>query len=278
GHDEYGSRIILPSARPLFSTPVFGLDHALDIQFTEDWLQLKERYSSQYDNVTHILRVMADEQRWAAWMSHSLALDLSLPLKRHPPDSITHQVLYLAEDQPPFFWTISRTTDEADVRAYTLEMAKHLTSSVANFSGCDILVLPCASFGVPDSIEALQTELNAEIQKHLDNSHLFYHGPTQLSPETYHELKRAVTVMASTSHVPHFLTGEQEYLTLFDPDWRDVLLVFTEKKNYDYGCKLTFSSEAEFQATAAILEAARRLSFLDEVAVITSNRNTKKCV
>ncbi|KAK7447649.1 hypothetical protein BaRGS_00040177 [Batillaria attramentaria] len=257
-----------PSARPLFCTPVKELKH--NSRNKKNGLQLKRRTSTHDEILHNVLINHANGKKWSAWSSDTLWIELSLLFGTRQPESILHQVLFIAEDQPPFFWSLARASDEENqqdteavsVRTYTTEMARHLTSAVANFSSCDILVLPCTSFGAPDSTEEeLQRKLQAEIGQHVDSSQSFYGGPLQLTTESYEELKRA------------------EYLTLLDRDWRDTLSIFTDKQNYsNIPVKVTFKTDAKFKATAAMLEAGRRLSYRDQAVIVTSDADIQRCV
>lgn len=72
---------------------------------------------------------------------------------------------------------------------------------------------------------------------------------------------------------------KQAKLLFLDEDWRKSLSLLIEKlqeRNYDLD--VTCSIDKQFKVNVALLEAARRLSFTEEVEIISTDERIKRCV
>ncbi|XP_076451042.1 uncharacterized protein LOC143286954 [Babylonia areolata] len=189
--------------------------------------------------------------------------------------------------------------EETDkVRLYTLQLGKLLTAALLDYCSCDFLLLPCCLSVAEFTLERLQRGL----QEQLKVARQFYGGPVQLSPATYQEMKAAAVAVTGVTCVPRLLLstsgvvddkglaiGERQrqyqkqpqhkqQLVLMDPDWRAAVSLLVETLTGQKRTELTYPQGAGFKTRVALLEAARRLSFVDHVLLVTDSGQLRDAV
>ncbi|KAK7471856.1 hypothetical protein BaRGS_00035515, partial [Batillaria attramentaria] len=313
--DFYNERAELRGAKPLFR-PILYQRRDTSVT-TSDESELSHQLKKDHHVEENVCRIVNDLQTWSdnnpgsLWVSDTLPVDFGLPIERYPPDSIDSQVLFLAPDLPPFVLTIydperilqhEDITDErdarklideekADVEDFTLQTSKLLTTALFNYCHCDFLLLPVAL----EYKELCPDALEKEIRKQQDSTRRYYDGPRRLNSRTYAELKAAAIAVNGVSHVPSLLRMrpeemgaaqrpgqpqefvDQEVLYILDPDWRGTVSLLIERVIHNHSCHVTYPESGRDKLVVAVMEAAKRISFVEEVIILSTDRALQEC-
>lgn len=314
--EQYSDRASLRGAKPLYRPVVYqhsdvNLNSAEDIELRH---QLKKEKSQDdfYLRIKADLQMWAGaETAGALWMSDTLPMDFSLPIDQYLPDSIDAQALVLAPDLPPFLLTIydperiheNSTESEQNAKLHiqeereriadlTVTVSKLLTTALFNYCHCDFILLPvCVEYKdlCPDS-------LDKEIKKQQDETRMYYGGPRLLTRGTYSELKAAADAVCGVSHVPTLLQADpdrtevkqrlsslqdaEEQLYLLDPTWQGTVSLLVEhltRVEQGQTTRISFRENTYFKMLVAVMEAAKRLSFVDDVVVVARDVKMQGC-
>ncbi|KAK7441512.1 hypothetical protein BaRGS_00040572, partial [Batillaria attramentaria] len=289
-YEEYSEEADFVGASPFFNTPVFKLHPSKESQTIKEehllvnQLQKSTDYSYFWDpgsemNLVKILQdYVGDINPAYVWISDSLPVDLNLPMTSHPPRSSV-QVFLIAQDLPPIVLTVydHENTVPKDVELFTVEMARLLTWRLLDFCHDDFLLLACTLTWKNCTTEAL----HGEVTKQMDYSCRYFGGIKELDDHTLDTLKNATHAVANASYVPalYIENDEELWLLLLETEWRDVLSGILEMLlRGDTDSFLTYTAETEFKVKVAVMEAARRLSFRDEVVICTPEKKIHECV
>ncbi|KAK7473758.1 hypothetical protein BaRGS_00034981, partial [Batillaria attramentaria] len=228
----------------------------------------------------------------SVWISNTLSSDLGLPVKSPPPDSVAAEILCLGEDLPPFVLTLldNNKNDDSSYnseRLFTVDIARKLLWSLHGYCHCDFVVLPCTLNLEKDRIDV--AALTKEVNEQLRRSRLYYHGPKRLTAHTLSQIRKATEALAAMSYVPCFLkdrSTSEDWILLLDTDWRNVVSLIIEligdkgktKSESEQNARVTFTADSMFKVKVAMLEAARRLSFTQQVIIVTEDRDVQTCI
>ncbi|KAK7475777.1 hypothetical protein BaRGS_00032998 [Batillaria attramentaria] len=254
----------------------------------------KSANASDYQPFLRVIEEWSDKKLCSVWLSDSLPADLNLPMDTKTPDCKLVQMFVLCEDEPSILLSVYQTdagpqAREKEIMEFTAKTARQLTFFLHRYCYCDFLILPCTISQSSFTVEGIAKE----VKEQQDFSRSYYFGPKQLTTDDYEKLRKAATVLSSTSYVPCFLsmtedsehfesvseTQKEDWLLLLDSEWRKLLslLVETISRGKD-SLYLTYTKRSKDKLTAAAIEAARRLSFQNEVEIVTNDSTILSCV
>ncbi|KAL8624035.1 hypothetical protein ACOMHN_041625 [Nucella lapillus] len=220
-------------------------------------------------------------------MSEDLPVHLNLPVTTYPPDFWLLQVLVLGIHRPFLLLTlyegdsVDTEPDRNQIKDFSMRCARVLTSLLLNYCLKDFILLPCTLDYHSFDEGSLQKEVDIQASSAAD----YYGGPLLLWEESYQQICRAVTILATASEVPYFFEDSPdagEKLLMGDPDSDKFLRLIISHLRSSIPTntlpQTIYYPEKTEAVKTILLEAAKRLSYCQRVVIVTDDEQVKQCV
>ncbi|KAK7491173.1 hypothetical protein BaRGS_00017610 [Batillaria attramentaria] len=213
-------------------------------------------HTDDYNKILKTVQDQAGKDAISVWVSDTLYADFDLPMDRTLPAGRTFQLLFLGADHPCFILTLFEDGKSSlqDAREFSSRTAQLLSLSLLRFCPREFVLLPCAL-----SLNSLtKAALEEEVQSQMEQSRDYYKGPEQLTMDVYKDLVKAANAVVRLTNVPYLFENSdnsEEWLTLMDRDWSDVVSLFLEALANCEQCHVSWTEDTKYKVKVAALEA-----------------------